>query len=135
MDIVTYGFAGWFVFFVVALWIARANRGDQLNRTTVDWCVSRVVEPPQPHRGMPHRIVQSAVPGADPVQQIVHDLVLEAVADRTALPSGTHPALLTQYSQRLRYRVLRAAQHRGEVAHIDAGSAVQHEQNLQTVGV
>lgn len=28
MDIITYGFAGWFVFFVVALWIASAKRGE-----------------------------------------------------------------------------------------------------------
>jgi hypothetical protein len=28
MDIIAYGFAGWFVFFVVALWIAKANRGE-----------------------------------------------------------------------------------------------------------
>ncbi len=43
----------------------------------------------------------SAVSGAYPVQQVVHDLVLEAVADGTAHPSRTHPALLPQHPQRL----------------------------------
>src|SRR5690349_780254 len=47
----------------------------------------------------------SAVLGADPVQQLVHDLVLEPVAHLAARAGGTDPALLPKHPKRLRYRV------------------------------
>ena len=77
----------------------------------------------------------SAVPGTDPVQQIVHDLVFELVADGASNALRAHPALLTEHAKCLGHGVFRAAKRDGEIADTDSGRAVQAEQDLQAVGV
>src|SRR5882724_1657386 len=77
----------------------------------------------------------SAVSGANPMQQVVHDLVLEAVADGTAHPRRTHPSLLPQHPQRLGDRVLRSTQRRSQVANADPGCPVQAQQDLKPIRV
>jgi hypothetical protein len=77
----------------------------------------------------------SAVPRADPVQQVVHDLVLQPVAHGPAHPGGTHPTLLPEHPKRLGDSVFRSAQRGGEVADADARGAVKAEQDFQSMGV
>jgi hypothetical protein len=75
------------------------------------------------------------VPRADPVQQIVHDLVFQPIADQPTHACGGNPALLPQYPQRLGDRVLRAAQRCRQIADANARRAVQDQQYLEAVGV
>jgi hypothetical protein len=79
--------------------------------------------------------MSSTVPGADPVQQVVHDFVFEPVADEPADPRRTDPPLLPQHAQRLGDRVLRSAKRSREVADANPRRAVQNEQYLQAVGI
>ena len=72
---------------------------------------------------------------ADPVQQVVHDLVVEPVADGAPDAGGANPPLLPQHTERLGHSVLRPAQRGRKVADADARRAVQAEQNLQTVRI
>ena len=71
----------------------------------------------------------SAVPRPDPVQQVVHGLVLEPVVHRAAGPTGGDPALVAKHTQRLRDGVFRAAESRGQVDQVfaelrDAGAEI-----------
>jgi hypothetical protein len=42
--------------------------------------------------------LRSAVSGADPVQQVVHDLIFESITHRPPHPCGAHPSLLPQHT-------------------------------------
>jgi hypothetical protein len=53
---------------------------------------------PEHHRG---RAEDLSVPRADPVQQVMNDLVLQSVAHGSAHPCGAHPTLLPKHSERL----------------------------------
>jgi hypothetical protein len=75
------------------------------------------------------------MPGADPVQQIVHYFVFETVADGTTEPCRADPALLPQYAQRLGDRILRSTECSREVTDANSGCAVQAQQDLQAVGI
>jgi hypothetical protein len=75
------------------------------------------------------------VPGADPVQQVMHDVVLEPVTHRAADPSGTHPALLAKHPKCLRDGVFRAPYGRSKIADADARRSMQAEQELEPVGI
>lgn len=79
--------------------------------------------------------MKSAVPRADPVQQFVHDVVLEAVAHGASHPGGTDPPLLPEHPKCLRHRIFRPAQDLGQIAHEDARRPVQHKQDLEAVRV
>jgi hypothetical protein len=75
------------------------------------------------------------VPGANPVQQVVNDFVLEPVADGTSHSRRTHPPLLSKHPKRLGHGILRPAQRGGEITDADPRRPVQNEQNLEAVGV
>src|SRR5215213_4709200 len=78
---------------------------------------------------------RSAVLGADSVQQLMDDLVLEPVADLSAGPRRTHPALLPKHPKRLGYRIFRPSERRGEITDADPRRPVQAQQDLQPVGI
>ncbi len=62
---------------------------------------------------------------ADPVQDIVHGVILEFVGHLPAHPSRPHPTLLPKYAQRLRDGILRAADRRRQITNEDPWDAMQ----------
>lgn len=76
-----------------------------------------------------------AVPGTDPVQQFVHDLVLEPVTHCAPDTGGADPALLAKDPKCLGHRIFRAAEGDREITDENARCPVQDEQDLETVGV
>lgn len=77
----------------------------------------------------------SAVPSPDPVQQIVHDLVLQPIGHRPPDPNGAYPALVAEHPKSLGDGIFRPVQGSGQVTHADAGGSVQAEQDLQPVRI
>jgi hypothetical protein len=77
----------------------------------------------------------SAVSGTDPVQQIMHDLIVQPVAHDAADTRGADPSLLAEHAKRLGHSVFRPTERCREIADTDPRRAVQSEQDLQTVGV
>ena len=75
------------------------------------------------------------MPGTDPVQQLVHDLVLEPVADLAADTGGTHPALLPKDPKCLRDRIFGPSECGRQVADTDPRCPVQAQQDLEPVGI
>jgi hypothetical protein len=72
---------------------------------------------------------------ADPMQKIMHDLVLEPITDGTTDPGAGDPALLAQHPKCLGRRVFRPADCSGEIAYADSRLAVQAQQDLEPVGI
>lgn len=79
--------------------------------------------------------LHSAVPRADPVQQVMHDAVVESVAHRPPGPGRTHPTLIPQHPKSLGDRVFRSPEGGGQITDADTRSPVQAEQDLQSVRI
>jgi hypothetical protein len=75
------------------------------------------------------------VPGADPVQQVVHDLVVQAVAHGPAHARRAHPALLPEHAKRLGHSIFRSTKRGGEITDADTWRAMKAQEDLQPVRV
>lgn len=72
---------------------------------------------------------------ADRVEQFVHGVVDQAIADRAARPLRFHPALLAQQAQRVRDRGAGHAERGREIGDADPRRVVQTQQQPQSVRV